>query len=206
MIRLISGFNFHSTLTTSSQQGARLARTQFYCVLLFLPAFCDWLGFTYLTNKKHWNQWLEHNDEANTYTCNYQQQSMSGLVRKSMILDFTIIPGTHFPPLIVSPALQIQTFPDGSNVSLHAHWPRTPAPHMAFSISTQASGVNGDPQSLAISAENYDKVMNLVNHVVMSCTWPFINLVLHSILFGETASFCPTINVATTKTILAFFW
>ena len=109
---------------------------------------------------------------------------MSGLVRKSMILDFTIIPGTHFPPLIVSPALQIQIFPDGSNVSLHAHWPRTPAPHMAFSISTQASGVNGDPQSLAISAEIYDKVMNLVNHVVMSCTWPFINLVLHSILFG----------------------
>ena len=55
---------------------------------------------------------------------------------------------------------------------------------MAFSISTQAPGVNGDPQSLAISAEKYDKVMNLVNHVVMSCTWPFINLVLHSILFG----------------------
>ena len=63
---------------------------------------------------------------------------------------------------------------------------------MAFSISTQASGVNGDPQSLAISAENYDKVMNLVNHVVMHMANHKLGMTFN--IIWNTASFCPTNN------------
>ena len=70
---------------------------------------------------------------------------------------FHVIPVTHFPPLKVSPALQTQIFPNGSNVSLHVHFLGASLLHSANRISLQACGEVIDPQLLPISAEKLFK-------------------------------------------------
>ena len=67
--------------------------------------------------------------------------------------DYT--PDTHIPLLNVSPTLHTQSFPDGSNVSLHIHFLGTSWLHTACAILLQACG--DDPQGLPISTEKTEK-------------------------------------------------